>query len=98
MAQKKFGIWMLCGLSFIGLGCSMEVTTNAEDLGESQMALGGSTSTSVSLSGGRDAQISSTSPSSNFGLTTSCSVAGGEVARSCLIKWDLSSVPANAVI
>ncbi|MES1182942.1 MAG: DNRLRE domain-containing protein [Myxococcales bacterium] len=55
-------------------------------------------SNGASYFGTRDAQISSTSPATNFGQTTSCASAGGEVARSCLIKWDLSSVPANAIV
>jgi hypothetical protein len=56
------------------------------------------TGASVAFFNARDVQISSTSPTANFGLTTSCGVAGGEVAKSCLIKWDLGPIPTNAVI
>jgi hypothetical protein len=107
MTSKQRGMWLLClGLVPIGLGCSMETGAGTEDLGESQMAIGGfggssmgsAGSTFVELTIARDAQISSTSPATNFGLTTSCGVAGGEVAKSCLIKWDLNSIPTNAVI
>lgn len=91
------------GLSFMGLGCTMETATDGEDIGQVELALGGSSaggtsSAARSFSNARDAQISATSPTANFGLTTGCSISGGEVTSSCLLKWDLSSIPTNAVI
>lgn len=60
---------------------------------------GTSTPFSTSLSSVKDNQITGISPSTNYGSSTTLdSYNGGGIVRRALFKFDLSGIPANAVI
>jgi hypothetical protein len=48
--------------------------------------------------GARDATIRKAEPTTNFGSEPDCRVRGGAEERSCLLRWDLTSLPTTAVV
>jgi hypothetical protein len=52
----------------------------------------------VPYTGTQDTQIKKSQPSSNFSTSTDCRVDGNADEQSCLIRWDLSSLPSTSTV
>jgi hypothetical protein len=52
----------------------------------------------VTYSGTSDARIDGVTPTTNLGGDAVCAIKGGNQPRSCLLRWDLSSLPSTARI
>lgn len=99
---------MLSGLLCLGVpvltlaACSGDY--EGESFGESQDALTVTTTFQqgiASYTGSTDATIRQASASTNYGAATTCEVDGDDgsgVDKSCLLRWALAGLPADAVI
>jgi hypothetical protein len=103
----------LVGVFVAVTGCVMQAQ-DGESLGTTQLALagagsgmGGSSGATLfvasfteggTYTGASDATIAKGAPTSNYGSDTACTVDGGSTERSCLLHWDVSSIPTNAIV
>jgi hypothetical protein len=86
-----------------GIGCG-PVLSN-EDLGQREQGIGTAGSMgaggfrAVELTAVADTTLDKTTPSASHGSEPFCTIRGGSAStRHCLLRWDLSSIPASATI
>ncbi len=102
------GVWLAASVGwFVGCGAeplpAPEQEVSALSRGLTSTSFQDGVSPSSSYAGTRDAMIEEDSPSANHGTDTSLSASGDTPSGSghesyVLLKWDVSSIPTNAVI
>jgi hypothetical protein len=91
---RAIGIWRVAAVAFslASTGCGADGFDGEENVDDLQQGL------QVSLAAIADTSLDPRNASTNYGNDSVCTAHGISGKHSCVIRWDLSSIPTNATI